>query len=243
MNSASPTAPPRCAPRRRSCSRHFNDAFWDEDERLLRFMLDGEKRKVLSVASNPGHLLWSGIVPPERAARVVARLMAAGHEFGLGHPHAVGRASGVQSVLLPERLGLAARQQPDRARFQTLRLRTRGGQIARDISRAAGHFLLNQLPELYSGLQRGEARFPGAVPRRQRAAGLGSRLGVRAVAGDPRHNRRCAARPHLRRPHAADLVAGHHVVRRPARPAQLRYPLLARRQRHHALRGAAWPRA
>ena len=25
----------------------------------------------MSVASNPGHLLWSGIVPPERAGRVV----------------------------------------------------------------------------------------------------------------------------------------------------------------------------
>ena len=33
-------------------------------------------------------------------------------------------------------------------------------QIARDISRAAGHFLLNQLPELYSGVQRGDADFP-----------------------------------------------------------------------------------
>ena len=39
-------------------------------------MLDGEKRKVLTVASNPGHCLWSGIVPPDRAAKVVARLMA-----------------------------------------------------------------------------------------------------------------------------------------------------------------------
>jgi glycogen debranching enzyme len=34
------------------------------------------------------------------------------------------------------------------------------GQIARDISGAASHFLLNQLPELYSGVQRGEADFP-----------------------------------------------------------------------------------
>ena len=32
--------------------------------------------------------------------------------------------------------------------------------IARDISDAAGHFLLNQLPELYSGMQRGDADFP-----------------------------------------------------------------------------------
>jgi hypothetical protein len=44
--------------------------------RLLRLLLDGEKRKIMSVASNPGHCLWSGIVPPDRAKRVVDRLMA-----------------------------------------------------------------------------------------------------------------------------------------------------------------------
>ena len=28
-----------------------------------------------AIASNPGHCLWSGIVPKDRAARLVARLM------------------------------------------------------------------------------------------------------------------------------------------------------------------------
>jgi len=32
--------------------------------------------------------------------------------------------------------------------------------VARDISGAASHFLLNQLPELYGGLQRGPTSFP-----------------------------------------------------------------------------------
>ena len=36
--------------------------------------LDGEKRPVDSRASNMGHLLWSGIVPPERVAAVVDQL-------------------------------------------------------------------------------------------------------------------------------------------------------------------------
>ncbi len=53
----------------------FNEAFWDEDSGFYAFALDGEKKKVLSVASNPGHCLWSGIIPPQRAGRVVARLM------------------------------------------------------------------------------------------------------------------------------------------------------------------------
>jgi glycogen debranching enzyme len=54
----------------------FNEAFWDEELGLYAFALDGDKNKVLTVASNAGHCLWSGIVPPERAKRVVDRLMA-----------------------------------------------------------------------------------------------------------------------------------------------------------------------
>ena len=37
--------------------------------------LDGEKRQVDSLCSNIGHLLWSGIVPPERVDAVVDQLM------------------------------------------------------------------------------------------------------------------------------------------------------------------------
>jgi glycogen debranching enzyme len=54
----------------------FNEAFWDEELGFYAFALDGEKKKVLTVASNAGHCLWSGIVPLERAARVVQRLIA-----------------------------------------------------------------------------------------------------------------------------------------------------------------------
>jgi glycogen debranching enzyme len=42
----------------------FNAAFWDEELGFYAYALDGEKNKVLTVASNAGHCLWSGIVPP-----------------------------------------------------------------------------------------------------------------------------------------------------------------------------------
>jgi glycogen debranching enzyme len=54
----------------------FNDAFWDEELGFYAYALDAEKRKVLTVASNAGHCLWSGIVLRERAKKVVERLMA-----------------------------------------------------------------------------------------------------------------------------------------------------------------------
>jgi glycogen debranching enzyme len=46
--------------------KRFNEAFWDEELGFYAYALDGDKNKVLTIASNAGHCLWSGIVPPER---------------------------------------------------------------------------------------------------------------------------------------------------------------------------------
>src|SRR5262249_60151484 len=54
----------------------FNEVFWDEELGFYAYTLDGDKKKVLTIASNAGHCLWSGIVPPERAKRVMERLTA-----------------------------------------------------------------------------------------------------------------------------------------------------------------------
>ena len=56
--------------------RAFNDAYWVEERGgYYALALDGDKRPVDSMCSNMGHLLWSGIVPSERADAVVDRLM------------------------------------------------------------------------------------------------------------------------------------------------------------------------
>lgn len=54
----------------------FNEAFWDAEEGTFVLALDGRKRQVRSVTSNPGHCLYCGIVGPERAAVLAERLMA-----------------------------------------------------------------------------------------------------------------------------------------------------------------------
>lgn len=54
----------------------FNDAFWDPEEETLVLALDGRKRQVRSVSSNPGHCLFCGIVEGDKAAPLVKRLMA-----------------------------------------------------------------------------------------------------------------------------------------------------------------------
>ena len=47
-------------------SRRFHRAFWMEDERYYAMALDGDKRQVRSVTSNPGHALYCDIVDPDR---------------------------------------------------------------------------------------------------------------------------------------------------------------------------------
>lgn len=54
----------------------FNEAFWDEEMQFYVEALDKDKRPVRTKTSNPGHCLWSGIVPPERA-KIMARALLA----------------------------------------------------------------------------------------------------------------------------------------------------------------------
>ncbi|AUX29140.1 MULTISPECIES: glycogen debranching N-terminal domain-containing protein [Sorangium] len=55
--------------------RRFNQDFWLEDRGFFALALDGRKRRVDSLASNIGHLLWSGIVEASKAERVVEHLL------------------------------------------------------------------------------------------------------------------------------------------------------------------------
>jgi glycogen debranching enzyme len=54
----------------------FDAAFWNPAEGTFALALDGRKRQVASVTSNPGHCLYCGIAEPRRASAVAERLMA-----------------------------------------------------------------------------------------------------------------------------------------------------------------------
>ncbi|MBX6357427.1 MAG: amylo-alpha-1,6-glucosidase, partial [Micromonosporaceae bacterium] len=57
--------------------QRFNNDFWiDERGGYYAIGLDGDKRKIDSLTSNIGHLLWSGIVPEDRARLVANQLMS-----------------------------------------------------------------------------------------------------------------------------------------------------------------------
>ena len=140
--------------------KKFNDEFWDEEFGFYAYALDGEKKKVLTVASNVGQCLWSGIVSPERAAKVVKRLMRKDMWSGWG----IRTLSADHPSFNPYNYQTGAVWPHDNSLI-ALGMRRYGfaaeaAAVARDISGAASHFLLNQLPELYAGLQRDPTSFP-----------------------------------------------------------------------------------
>jgi glycogen debranching enzyme len=55
---------------------NFNERFWVESEQYFAEALDGEKRQVASVTSNPAHGLYCAIVDRERAHLMARRLLA-----------------------------------------------------------------------------------------------------------------------------------------------------------------------
>jgi glycogen debranching enzyme len=52
----------------------FNRDFWMEREGYFALALDGQKRQVATITSNPGHALWTGIVDRDKAVRVARKL-------------------------------------------------------------------------------------------------------------------------------------------------------------------------
>ncbi len=140
--------------------KQFNEAFWDEESGFYAFCLDGDKKPVFSVASNPGQCLTTGIVPPERAARVVKRLLAPDMSSGWGirtlssdHP-AYNPHSYQNGSVWPHDNGLIL------LGFRRYGFDAEAMQVARALSDAASYFIRHRVPELYAGLQRTELSFP-----------------------------------------------------------------------------------
>jgi glycogen debranching enzyme len=138
----------------------FNETFWDEEFGFYALTLDGDKKKVLTMASNAGHCLLSGIVPRERAAKVVKRLMAPDMWSGWG----IRTLSAQHPAFNPYNYQTGSVWPHDNAiiavGFKRYGFGAEAARIARDISDAASHFLSNQLPELYTAIERNENSFP-----------------------------------------------------------------------------------
>ena len=138
----------------------FNRVFWNEEAGYYAFCLDGKKRPVWTVASNPGQLLWSGIVPQDRAARVAKRLFQPDMWSGWGirtltkdnptyNPY-----SYQNGAVWPHDNGLIA------LGLKRYGFHAEAARVAEAVAGAGDFFALRQLPELYAGVQRRDTSFP-----------------------------------------------------------------------------------
>ena len=137
-----------------------NDVFWWEAEGTYYLGLNGRKEPIRSVASNAGHLLQSGIVPTERAGRVVQRLMADDMWSGWG----VRTLSSLHPAYNPFSYQDGSVWPHDNATlaggFRRYGFTTEAAKVAKGIFDAAERLVGVRLPELFSGLPRLPAGYP-----------------------------------------------------------------------------------
>ncbi|MEO8291447.1 MAG: glycogen debranching N-terminal domain-containing protein [Gaiellaceae bacterium] len=142
----------------------FHEAFWCEGRGgYYALALDGEKRRVDSLTSNIGHLLWSGIVQPDHLQSIVDQLM--GEDLWSGWGVRTMSAADVafnplsyhNGTVWPHDNSLIAWGLARSARWPEAH------RIARRMLSAAGHFG-HQLPEVFAGFSRAATPFPIAYP-------------------------------------------------------------------------------
>ena len=140
--------------------QRFNDCFWMESEGFYCLGLDSHKQQIKSIASNPGQLLWTGIVPQDRAQRIVARLFQSDMWCGWG----VRTLSSEHAAYNPISYQRGAVWPFDNS-FIACGLKRYGyhqevNRIAEGIFAAAKYFEGGRLPEVFGGIERRTDNFP-----------------------------------------------------------------------------------
>jgi glycogen debranching enzyme len=155
--------PDHAAEQRTAAARlreRFEEAYWCEDIGFYAFGLDPNKQAIKSLASNVGHCLWTGLLRPDRAERVVRRFLEPDFWSGWGirtlsavhpgyNPYSYHRGS-----VWPHDNALIAHG------FKRYGYADECARVARDILEAASCFAGYRLPELYAGLPRQPGTFP-----------------------------------------------------------------------------------
>lgn len=145
-------------------ARRFDEAFWVEKRGgYYALALDADKRPVDSLCSNMGHLLWSGIVPPERVDPVVDQLM--GEELWSGW--GVRTMSTADAGYNPLEYHNGTVWPHDNSLIAWGLVRYGRWAEAYRITRrllGAATFFEYQLPEVFAGFSRSETPFPVPYP-------------------------------------------------------------------------------
>jgi glycogen debranching enzyme len=144
--------------------RRFDEQFWVEERGgYYALALDGDKRRVDSLCSNIGHLLWSGIVPPERVEAIARQLM--GDELWSGRGIRTMSTGDAAYNPLTYHNGTVWPHDTSLGAWGLWRSGHAGDvdRIARSLFRSARYFEWS-LPEVFAGFRRDETPFPIAYP-------------------------------------------------------------------------------
>jgi glycogen debranching enzyme len=189
------TKRPAVKSRAAELKRRFNEDFWVADERYVAQALDRDKRRVEAVSSNPGHCLWSGILAPQSARAVAARLVSPDLLTGWGIRTLSSRAinydprNGANGCVVPFDSAVAA------AGLRRTGFINEAELVARSVLEAGVAFPARRIPEFFCGTDRVQGRPPdehhnSCSPQSWSAAAMFSLvatlLGLQADAGNGR---------------------------------------------------------
>lgn len=172
--------------------KKFNETFWSEELGTYALALDGEKKPCLVNSSNPGHLLFSGIVPEDRAKKVADKLMSPEMFSGWGVRTLGTKEKRYEPVKHPPGYHNGTVWVHDTAisaaGFERYHMEDKAAQLITGLFEAAQHFPNMRLPELFGGLERnhktkeGPAFYPVACNPQAWSSGAESLL-LRSMLG------------------------------------------------------------
>ncbi|HZI55862.1 MAG TPA: glycogen debranching N-terminal domain-containing protein [Verrucomicrobiae bacterium] len=143
--------------------QRFNKDFWVPDRKFFAVALDGSKKKVDSLCSNIGQLLWSGIVDDDKATALRDHLMSPKMFSGWGIRTMAEGEGGYNPIeyhngtVWPHDCSFIA------AGLARYGFRKEASQIIAGIFEA-GLFFRYRLPEVFAGYERSKTRFPVQYP-------------------------------------------------------------------------------
>lgn len=141
----------------------FDRDFWMPERCCYALALDGAGRQVDALASNMGHLLWSGIVPEDKADTLAASLMSVPLYGGWGVRTMAATEGGYNPLsyhngsVWPHENALISEG------LRRYGHREKANRIALSLVEAAAHFGY-RLPEVFAGHDRRETGFPVEYP-------------------------------------------------------------------------------
>lgn len=143
--------------------KRFNRDFWVAELECFALALDGDKRQMDAVASNIGHLLWSGIVDEDKAGAIARHLLGDGLFSGWG----VRTMSAEEVTYNPIGYHLGTVWPHDNsliaAGLARYGFRDEAATIAAALLEAATYFD-GRLPEAFAGYPREQTMFPVEYP-------------------------------------------------------------------------------